>query len=91
MMIRNWTCLSSNPIPSPTTLQKLSLFIQIHRAHLHFQWEGKEVSRLLIASFVVFSRKKTKQRQQPQPCSAETGFGGEALLKTDGGSSTTLS
>lgn len=61
MMIRNWTCLSSNPIPRKQPLRSSPYSIQLHRAGLHFQWEGKEeVSRLLIASFAVFSRKKTK-------------------------------
>lgn len=73
------------PLPQPFRSSPCST--QIHRACLHFQWEGKEeVSRLLIAFFTLFSRKKKKKkRQQPQPCSAETGLYGEALLKTDGG------
>lgn len=84
MMIRNWTSLPTL-FPPPQPFRSSPCSIQIHRVCLHFQWEGKEVSRLLVASFAVFSRKKKKKRQQPQPCSAETGFWGEALLKTNGG------
>lgn len=65
MMIRNWTFLPTL-FPPHNPSEALPVPFK-SRVCLHFQWEGKEVSRLLIVSFVVFSRKKKKKIEATTP------------------------